>query len=193
MAIATVVIVGTVAMDRVVLTPWWRHLSGTVRQMQELEESLASQRRLVELKESVAAELERMKPYLQPGAATELQMGTLFKEVEQMAKHSQASLVAVKPLPVTEAERLQTYALEVQCECLLPQWIRFVYLIEASPTLFEIERATLEAQEGKPGQLRGLLRLTASVMREPPPVLIGGDTRAEQLAASGFEPPTNGL
>lgn len=164
LAIGCALIVVVVVLDRMVITPWQRHGEALRREVRALESALASERRLMAMKDAVMAQEEQFRAFLRPAMEKDLQMAALFKEVEQLAKLSEVTLSGVKPLSALEDDLSQTYALEVTCECSLLQWVKFVYLIETSPSLFQIEEAIVEAKEDRSG-LEGSLRLTAVAMR----------------------------
>ncbi len=160
---ATVVVVGM--MDRVVVTPWMRRGATLQREIHAFESAMANQRKLVSCKDSVLAQAQRYEEYLRPGSEKELQIATLLKEIEGLAKQAQAALEEVKPLPGTDSDLYLGYAFEVHSKCSLAQWVRFVYLIETSRSLFEIERAKVEVKEGNPDVLDATLRIATIALR----------------------------
>ncbi|MBI4313551.1 MAG: hypothetical protein HY594_01915 [Candidatus Omnitrophica bacterium] len=166
LAVATVLVVALLLLDRVVLSPWIRHLGKLREEIRRLEETHIGYQRLLGLGDRVRADAEILKPYLKPGAASDLQMAGMLKEIEGMARQSQISLEGIKPLPGDETDLIQSYAFEVQFQSFLPQWIRFLHLIETSPSLFEVERASLDIEDEKPGLMSGYLRLKGVVMRD---------------------------
>ncbi len=152
--------------DRTVVTSWGQHLVTMNRQIRDLEHGLANQYRLLARKEGIQQEVRRYEKYLRPGGDKELYTATLLKEIDELAKQSQVTLEEVKPLLGVENELFQEYSFEVHSECPLPQWVRFVHLIETSHSLFEIEKAKVGVKEGKQDLLEGTLLLRTISMRD---------------------------
>jgi len=154
-----------VAMDRLVVASWWHHMVNFREEIDRSEHSLVTQQRLLDRKDSLLTDEQKYQEYLRPGAASELQMATLLKEIENLAHQAQVSLEEVKPLTSEESDLSQTYVFEVHSESSLDQWVRFVHLVETSHTLFKVQRAKLEKKEDKQDLLKGYLRLTALAIR----------------------------
>ena len=169
LAVAGAVVVISVLLDRTVTTPWWKHLSFLRQETQRIEHDLVTHEKLLVRRQGILAQAKRYERYVQPSPGSELQMATLLKEIETLAKQAQVSLEEIKPQPVAEAEVYENYSFEVFSECSLDQWIRLVHLIETSPSLFEIQKAKLSAKEGKTDVLSGYLLINAVAMRAPQP------------------------
>ena len=167
LAIGCGLVLVVMALDRLILTPWIRHTTELRTEIRTLEQAVANQQRLVAAGPWVTAEMALYRDYLRAGGAGDSQMATLLKEVEDLARQSQVSVETVKPLPGTESETVASYGFEVLCEGLLPQWVRFIYLIETSPWLFHLDRASLELKEGGNGLLKGSLRCSTMVVKHP--------------------------
>ena len=146
-------------MDRVVMREWLRHTMTVQDEIKKIRHSLVTQQKLLDRKSEVEAQAQRYRDYLLPAGPEDLEMAALLKEIEGLAKQSQVSLNEVKPLPSTNEGLYRKYQFEVRSECSLPQWIRFVYLVETSSSLFQIQKAEVEVKEEKPDALQGYLRI----------------------------------
>ncbi len=158
-----------VAMDRFVITPWFRHMAALSQEIQNLERFLAKQRGLLDRGESVQVDVDRFGKYLRPGTAPGLQTATLLKEIQGFANQSQVTIQEIKLQPVGENDLYYTFTFDVQAESSFAQWVRFVYMVETSHSLFEIEKTKVGVKEAKPDHLEVSLRLKAIAMRESPP------------------------
>lgn len=164
LAVGCAAVIILLVVDRAILAPWQRHTARVRREVYALEQMLAGERRLLAMKDQVTVEAERFRDFLRPAMEKELQMAALFKEVERLAKLSGVTLNGVKPLADRQDDLSQTYTLAVNCDSSLAQLVRFIYLIETSPSLFQIEEVSLDVKEDQSG-LEGLLRLSAVAMR----------------------------
>ena len=165
LAVGSGVILLLVLMDRLVLNPWIEHTERIREEIQAMEESLQYQGLLLSRKGQVMKQLAAYQRYLRPVPADELQMAALLGEVEDMAEESQVTLGEIKPLAVEVGPSILRYPLDIQFECTLEEWVDLVSKIEASPSLYQVERAGLSAQEGVPDRLKGSLRVVGTAMR----------------------------
>ena len=91
-------------------------------------------------------------------------MASLLREIETLGKESGISLGEIKPLATQGDDgSVQEYVFEIHSTCTLKQWIHFVYLLQSSNSLFQVDRATVAATEGNPGVLDSALRLTRRI------------------------------
>ena len=153
-----------VLLDRLVLSPWLGHARSVRREIRAMEEALLSHQRLLSRQARVEAALERYQPYLRPPIADDLQTAALLKELEQIAIASHVAVGEVKPLPIEKDAVAKRYPLEVRFNCTPEEWIEFVFRIETSPSLFEIQRAGLAVTEDSPNQLEGFLRVVGAAV-----------------------------
>lgn len=178
LAIGSALVIVVVGMDRLVLGPWLRHMQTTRLDIQRLERLIRSDRELLRRKPQILGQAEAYREYLQPeGQPAELDMASLLREVETLGSRSGVALGAVKPLQVKAEEAAETaqgapeslppLAIEVDCKGSLDEWVHFVYLLETSRSLFDIERATVARIEEGSSQVEGSLRLTTHVSPKP--------------------------
>ena len=154
-----------VILDRLVLSPWLSHAKSVRGEIHQMQHALQAHQRLLVRRDDVLEELKRYRRFLQPPIADDLQMAAFLKEVQEMAAQTHIEVGEIKPLPVEADEAAKRYSLEVRFQCTLDQWIQFVFLIETSPSLFEVVRAGLSTQEGQPDQLEGYLRVRNATMQ----------------------------
>ena len=165
------VVLVIVILDRLVLGPWAGHAQHVRQEIRQMERAIQSHQRLLVRKDRVMQELTRYQRYLQPAIADDLHMAALLKELQEMAGQSHVEVGEIKPLTVETAETLKRYPFEVRFQCTLEEWVQFVFLIETSPSLYEVTRASLTTQEDKPDRLEGSLRvLSVTVHAEAAPV-----------------------
>ncbi|MBI4342935.1 MAG: hypothetical protein HY599_06175 [Candidatus Omnitrophica bacterium] len=167
LAAGGVIIVLAVLFDRLVFNSYLRHAQTVHRETQRLERTLKHYDRLLQRKAQVDAQLGAYQRYLRAPIADELQMAMLLKEVEGLAGETGVTLGEVKPLPPEADELSRRYSLDIQFECTLERWVDFVTRVETSPSLYQILRATLAADEDLPDRLAASLRVTSKSVRVP--------------------------
>ena len=133
-----------------------------------MEQSLNHYNRLLSRKDYVLAQRERYQRYLRSPLPDELQMASLLREVEGLADRSRLLLGEIKPLPPEGDDAIRRYALDVQFECTLEEWVDFLIELEGSPSLFQVVRSTLATQEDTPDRLKGSLRVMSAALRPTP-------------------------
>ena len=166
LAAGVVFVVSVLLLDRVVLGPWWRHVHEVKQEIRRLQKSIRTYEQLLDRKPQLLAEVEAYSVYLRQLESGQADVASLLREIETIGKESGISLGEVKPV-TTGGESLQEYLFEIHFNGSLKQWIHFVYLLQTSKTLFQIDRAAISAQEGNPGTLDGSLRLVRKVMKAP--------------------------
>lgn len=162
-------IVLAVIFDRFVFSSYVRHAQTVRRETQRLEQTLKHYGRLLQRKAQVDEQLSAYQRYLRAPVAEELQMAMLLKEVEGMATETGIMLGEVKPLASQKDELSTRYALDIQFECTLEGWVDFVTRVETSPSLYQIQRATLLVSEDIPDRLTASLRVFSKSVRSPSP------------------------
>jgi Tfp pilus assembly protein PilO len=167
-AVAGAVALVIVVMDRLVLNPWLQHANTVRQETRRMEQSLNHYSRLLTRKGYVLAQRERYQRYLRTPLPDELHMAGLLKEMEALAEHSGVNLIEVKPLPPEGDAATRRFSLDVQFDCTLEEWADFLIEIESSPSLFQIVRANLSAQDETPDRLKGSLRVANAALRLKP-------------------------
>lgn len=165
LAIGGAAVVALVILDRVVVGPWWQHASRIRREIQGLEESIRSRRQLLNRKPLIVAEAEAYREHLQSQAAEGKTMASLLREIESLGQKSGIVLRQVRPLEGTTTDLYREYAVEVDYQGSIEQWIHFLYLLEASQSLLAVERATVSRLGPDSDLLEGAMRLMSRSMR----------------------------
>jgi hypothetical protein len=148
----------------VVLGPWWTHTAKVRQEIVRLEEELKQQRRLLSRQTQLGAEAEAAGEAYRVLESGAMDMATILRELEKLGAESGINLGEVKPIEKEGAGS----TLDVQSHGSLKAWIHFLYLIQTSSSLFEIERATMALTDEETGLLEGSLRLTSKMVRAIP-------------------------
>jgi hypothetical protein len=170
LAIGSALVIAVVGMDRLVLGPWLRHMQQTRGEIHRLEAMIRTDRELLRRKPQILGQAEVYREYLQTEGKTDMDMASMLREIETLGSRSGIALGAVKPLqneaaaegeesaPVAQA--LPSLAIEVDYKGSMDEWVHFLYLLETSRSLFDIERATVSRMEEGSSQVEGSLRVT---------------------------------
>ena len=175
MAIAAALVIAVMGLDRLVMGPWLRHMQATRGEIRRLERLIRSDREIVRRKPQILGQAEAYREYLQTEGEPTLDMAAMLREIEALGSRSGIALGAVKPIRA-EAEAAEggeapkaspALAIEVDYKGSMDQWIHFLYLLETSRSLFDIQRATVSRMEEGSNQLEGSLRVTTQAVVNP--------------------------
>lgn len=157
-------IVGVVLMDRVLLAPWWHHVHQLEHDIAALENDIHTQRALLSRAGDVSGLLEAHSRYVRTAGNAETEIADLIREVQSLGAKSGITLAPITPRETTSASPYLIFALELQYEGRLQQAVHFLHLLESSPMVFKIERATWDHEDKDVDRLQGTLRLTSAAM-----------------------------
>ena len=181
LVMAGALVLSVVALDRGVLGPWLRHTRTIRQEVQRLEAMIRSDRELSRRKPLILGQAQAYQDYLSLAQSPEPDMASLLREIETLGSRSGVSLGQVKPLEGTAEGSSQGFAIEVDYKGSLQEWVHFVYLLQSSRSLFEIERATVARMEEGSGQVQGSLRLTSQVNPSGKSIVVPS-TSSEQVS-----------
>ena len=165
LAMAGMLILSVMALDRGVLGPWLRHTRTIHQEIQRLEAMIRNDRELSRRKPKILGQAQAYQEYLSLTPSPEPDMASLLREIETLGSRSGVSLGQVKPLEGTTEGLPKSFAIEVEYKGSLQEWVHFVYLLQSSRSLFEVERATVARMQEGSSQVQGSLRLTGQINR----------------------------
>lgn len=155
------VMIGFVISDKLVVTPWWRHVRQVREETVELQRLLATHKKLLARQSEVDGAMASYQNYVRLARAPEVEMAELIREIEVIGSESGISLGAVTPLPASDNWPYQEYSVDVQYTGSLEQTVRFLYHLESSKKLFELQRVTLGLEKKGSEQVQGTARLVS--------------------------------
>ncbi len=154
--------------DHLVVSPWMDYRKKLKKEIKMLEQTLSGRKLLLSRLASVVVDQELYKKYIHKGQSSEVEIAALLKEIENLAAQSQVSLQEVRPIGTEGGEWYQEYGLEVHYLATLPEWTRFVYLIDSSPSLLTIDRSDLGLEKEGSKTLKGYMRIKRLVLLDQP-------------------------
>jgi Tfp pilus assembly protein PilO len=164
LAAGSALVVVSVLLDRAVLSPWLRHSANVHREIRQLEEDVRNYQGLLARKGQILEEAEAYADFLRP-LSSSADMAGLLREIEAMGRESGMTLGEMKLSEGASSDLYQEYTIDVQYQGSLPQWVRFVYLLQTSNALFTIERSSMARKTEEAGALQGSLRVSGRVIR----------------------------
>lgn len=108
-------------------------------------------------KDKVVAEHKQFENYSNVVGSYEEEMAKFLNNVEEYARESQVYLVDIKPHPVIEMDFCKKYAIEVNSQGEMKGLISFLYKIESSDGLMNIEKLQLSAKKAGSPVVEGVV------------------------------------
>jgi len=164
LAFGSLLVISGVLLDRVVLGPWGRHTHHVRQEIERLESALRQESDLLRREPEIRAEATLYQEYLRADDAPAPDIAAVLREIEGLGAQSGITLGEVKPLEGVRKEAYQEYVVDIQYRGSLEQWIHFLYLLDQSTSLFEVDRATIARADADPSQVEGMLRVSSKVM-----------------------------
>ena len=163
-------VLSVVLMDRLVLGPWWQHISRVRQDIHRLEEAIRTDLQLLSRQPQVELESLAYRDYLRAPGVPEPNLAALLREIESLGTESGVSLGEVKPSEGTPNALYRQYDINVESRGTLEQCVHFLYLLQSSKLLFGLDRVTLEHSTEDPATLKASLQLTSKViLNQVPP------------------------
>ena len=125
-------------LDRVMLGPVLSKMKSLDQQVSDKETAIKNKLRIVSQKDKIMKEIQKYETYSMEGKSQEEEVTALLKEIEIFASKSSVYLIDVKPRGVKDGEYYKEYMIDLNCEAQMEQIIAFMYLIESSPKIFNI-------------------------------------------------------
>ena len=156
-----------VAMDRLVLGPWWQHAQHVRKEIAKLETSIRTEQQLISRRPVIMAEATSYGEAFRNADSQPPDMSALLRELESLGTQSGLQLGEVKPL--AQPSDGGGVTLDVQYTGSFQAWVHFIYLVQTSPSLLEIDRAVVAMDDLETSTLKGSVRLTSYAVRAAPP------------------------
>lgn len=164
LAFGSLLVISGVLVDRVVLDPWGRHTRHVHREIERLEISLRRQYDLLSREPQIRAEASSYQEFLQPDEAAPPDMAAVLREIEGLGAQSGITLGEVKPSEGSAAGAHHDHVIDIRYQGSLEQSVYFLYLLNRSTSLFDIQRATIARKEDDPSRIEGMLRVSSALL-----------------------------
>ena len=140
----TLLLLGLVFTDRVIVMPITTTLSSLSQNVREQEASIRKSMNMLLHRDSIVAESKEYMSYSVEAKNAEEEMVGLLREVESVAEKSGVSLIFVKPGAIKEEKETKKYYANLECEGPMEQVATFFHDIESSNHLIKIEKYQIQ-------------------------------------------------
>ena len=160
----TVLFVGFVFVDRVIVLPVSTMLTTLNVNLREQESSIKKSMNVLLHKEGIIAESREYAAYSVEAKNPEEEMVALLKEVEAQAERSGANLLYVKPANVKDEKGIKRYYCTLECEAPMEQVATFFHAIESSTKLLKIEKYQIQPKSKESSTARCAVTIYKTVL-----------------------------
>ena len=168
LAVGGIAVVFILVCDKMVITPWWHHVRRMREEIHRFEREVLAHRKLLSHQSDVASAMGVYHDYVRTARSVDVEMGDLVREIEQLGAQSGVTLGNVTPLPAQQQPPYQQYSVDVQYYGTLEESVRFLYAVQSSKWLFQVQKATLGLEKKGEERLLGTLRLSSVALQERP-------------------------
>ena len=140
----TLLFLGLVFTDRVIVMPITTTLSALNQSVREQETSIKKSMNVLLHKDSILKESKEFMSYSVEAKNAEEEMVGLLREVESVAEKAGVSLIFVKPGTIKEEKNIKKYYANLECEGPMEQVAAFFHDIESSNQLIKIEKYQIQ-------------------------------------------------
>jgi len=143
----SIVVIGFVFIDRVILSPVMKVLDNldkeTLIQEGELEKSV----RIVNNEDSITTEYNKDVQNLKKSSSNEEEIAALSSEIEELARKTSVLIKSIKPLSTEESNLYTKYKIDIEVETEMPYLMDFIYQLEKSLQLIKVDKISLSPQK----------------------------------------------
>lgn len=160
--IVTIALIAFSSFSKLILAPYLRMSESLDKEIAQLQNKLHKARRLIPRKSIIEKEFQGIAASHAPqeeGAPGEQQIARILITLEDLSNQAGVRLTDIRPRPVKAAEYYNEYIIEARFEAGINEITRFIYEIQASKELLEIEKLQLNIKSSESSLLEGLLEI----------------------------------
>ncbi len=146
-AIAAVIIISVMSMDRLILGPIIQKINILGEEIKRKENLLGGDLRIMGNEERVMREVQYYERYSLTALPEEDELAGLLSEIENLAKSSKVYLIDSSPSGTREEGLLKAYLIDVDCEGSMKEVVGFMHSVENSRKLIQIEGLRIRPKE----------------------------------------------
>lgn len=154
---AVIIFVSCAFLDKVVILPVAGKFGHLNEEISIQEKLLAKNVRNLLQKDIVTIEHKQFENYSRPVGSDEEEMAKFLNNVEKYARESAVYLADIKPRPAMEIDVYKKYIVEVESEGEMKGLLGFLYKIEHSDGLLNIERLQLSPKKAGSPVVEGVV------------------------------------
>jgi hypothetical protein len=158
----TLLILSLFFLDRFVMGPSVNKLHRLDQQTREEENAIKKSLLVLIRKDQITIEHQAFSNYVVESKNPEEEMTLLLKEVENVASQASVSLLYDKPGNIEEKGKIKKYAASLEFESDMPKLMTFIFMIESSQKLLQVEKYEIQPQIQEKGPTQARCTMTVS-------------------------------
>ncbi len=151
-------------LERMVFSPLVDRLSALNQEIQLKESKLMKGWRIQAKKDQILTEYKKFEIFFKTKASDEEVTSMLLKEMEKIARESGVALSNLKPRPSAARGLYREYWVELQTEAPMEKIITFMYKVNDSQLLLNVDRLILSLKEEGKEDLKAIMVVSAIVI-----------------------------
>jgi hypothetical protein len=128
-----------------VARPVWNWLEAVGQHIRVAEKQMTVNQRILAppIRETAEREYQRYDGYMVKKGSTAEENAQMLGAIEELASQAGITLGNTKPRDVRSLELAEEYAVEIEVECGLANFIRLLYSLQESPQLLRVDKMTV--------------------------------------------------
>lgn len=160
----SIVVIGFVFIDKVILSPVMKVLDNLDKQTLVQEGELEKSVRIVNNEDSITAEYNKDVQNLKKSSSNEEEIAAMSSEIEELARKTSVLIKSIKPLSTEESSLYTKYKIDIEVETEMPYLMDFIYQLEKSPQLIKVDKISLSPQKKNSPVLKAFLVISKSLI-----------------------------
>jgi hypothetical protein len=146
--------------DRMVLSPIGKRMDALNNEIISQEKKLIKSIHIVQQEESIIDEYNEYTKQLKQAGSDEGEITVFQKNVEELTKKTNLSVINMQPSGVETAELYKKYTIKLDAEATAVQLTDFLYQLERGFQLMRVSEFSLSLGRGKPSVLKIYMLIT---------------------------------
>ncbi|MBI4313977.1 MAG: hypothetical protein HY594_04090 [Candidatus Omnitrophica bacterium] len=159
-AIATGAVAAACFFYRLAFVPALEKVEDLERDLLIQSKQLVAYQRAIAQREQIQKAYSRYQHLIQPLQSDAEETSRLLGEIAALARESSLTVVNLRPRPVETSGLVRWYQVELETEAFPEGITRFIYQIERSQKMLQVERLEIKRDEKAQNPLRCVLRIS---------------------------------
>lgn len=143
----TIFLIFSLIVNRLILNPALLRIETLDKDISEQKEIIRKSFLMLSRKEEIIAEYDKYIPYFEKVESKSEEPISFLKSIENLAKNSSVELLDIKPTSSREGDLTKEYSISLNCEAPMENIFDFLYSVENSDQLLNIEKIHITPKE----------------------------------------------
>lgn len=143
----TVFLIFSLIVNRLILSPALSRIETLDKETNEQEKNIQKSLLLLSRKDEIIAEYDKYTLYFEKSESISEEPISFLKSIETLAKNSSVELLDIKLAPLQEGDLIKEYFISLNCEAPMEKVLDFIYNVESSEQLLNVERILITPKE----------------------------------------------